>query len=102
MKKCFNAYLMVEFMQKTDLPRSIDVYSESEDEITMLGNNYVRIASMKWEICCDEKGVTGFDIIAKTLEIQFEKGLYDDCSFFYKGKKWTVQECKDICSKIMR
>jgi hypothetical protein len=95
--KYIEAYLMVEFDCKTKLPESIHVYGESENEITMIGNEYIRIASMDWKVCGDNKDVCGLEMLCIFLEKQLKQGVYDLCSFDYKGTKWTVGECKKIC-----
>ncbi len=93
-EKWFYAHLMVEFNLKTDLPVSIHVYSEDEDEITMIGNEYICIASMEWKCCKNKKDVSGFEILCKILESQLKEGLYNSCYFTYHDKQWTVEECK--------
>ncbi len=93
-----SAYLMVEFRQETQLPHRIDVYSESQNEITRCGNGYVCIASMKWNVCSNEDKKHGFHIVHQILKSQFKEGMYDHCSFTHHGKKWTVQECKQYAS----
>jgi hypothetical protein len=80
---------MVGFDCKTKLPESIHVYGESENEITMIGNEYICIASMDWNVC-------GADLLYRILETQLKQGVYDACSFTYAGKEWTVMECKRI------
>src|SRR5436190_1010328 len=94
-QKCFEAYLMVEFDCETKNPNSIGVFSEHENEITMIGNEYVRVSSMLWEICNDEKdNIWGFDTLSKIMKDQLDKCLYDSCTITYNGEKWTIAECK--------
>ena len=97
--KTYNAYLMVEFNDKTKLPESIRWYTESEYEITTLGiNEYVRIADMEWNVYNDEKEKDGLGILFDIVEEQLQQDTYDSCSFLYQGKKWTVEECKKLIS----
>lgn len=96
MRHNYEAYLMVEFNSKTKLPESIDVFSESEDMITMIGNEYVQICNMKLQICNSSSENVGFECLSLLLLHQFKKGFYDECFFFFENKKWTVKECKEI------
>ncbi len=94
--KYFNAYLMVEFSQKTKLPQRIGVYSESANTITTIGNEYVEIASLELKVCGDEKDIMGFHILVEILETQLKHGKYDDFCFNYKDKKWTIVQCRSM------
>ncbi len=93
-----NAYLMVEFDTKTQLPVSIDIYSESEHEITMIGNEYVKIASMKWHVA-DQKRKHHHGTLFDILQKQYDDHIYDECVITYKCKNWTVLDCKKFISK---
>ena len=89
----FEAFLMVEFDCKTNLPVSIACYSENEDEITMIGNEYVQIASLKFEVQTPNADFDGLEFLCNTLEDQLHKGVYNACRLEYKTKAWTVEQC---------
>jgi len=94
-----DAYLMIEFNCNTGFPVSIDCYSESEDEITMIGNEYIRISDITWRVhnCVDS---LDFGPLFDFLMAQLRMGTFDTYEFFYKHKCWTVAECRDLCSGL--
>jgi hypothetical protein len=93
------AFLMVEFDIKTSQPCSVSVYSESEQEITLIGNDYVRVASMTWDHSL--KDAWDFDLLHTILMTQLKKGLYDACKVTFQGKTWTVAECQAAIQRQM-
>jgi hypothetical protein len=90
----FEAYLMVEFDCKTGLPIGIDCYSEHEDEITMIGNEYVRIASVKLRVQSPDAAFGGCGAVYDMLLDQLHRGTYDACKITYKDQVWTVEELR--------
>jgi len=95
--KWYYAYLMVEFDLTVKLPVSIGVFSESQNQISTLNNQYIEIASMYWKIHGNVRDNTCFGYLAAIIRKQFLEGLYDECMFDFNGKKWSIEECKKYC-----
>lgn len=94
----YEAYLMVEFNCKTKLPVSIDVYSEGQDSITMIGNEYICVKS----IDCSEEKSDPFHVLSVKLLQELNDGVYDSCVITFQGRNWSVKECKAKCAKYSK
>jgi len=86
------AFLMVEFCRKTNLPLDVGVYGESENTITMIGTEYVQIAKIEWTVR-GQDDQNHNSVLQNFLLGQLARGVYNGCAFVFAGKKWTVKEC---------
>jgi hypothetical protein len=92
----YEAFLMIEFDCKTKLPLTIMAYGEHENKITMIGNEYVRIASLKLKVQNPESEFAGMEFVCTILEQHLKNGMFNQCKVKYNDNIWTVEECVRI------